>query len=354
MIDPWIQFFFAAAGAALASFLITRWMRRIALQMGIVDIPNARSSHVRPIPRGGGVGIIAGFLLIVLVLTHQDLFPAPAGWVISLGTLSIAALGWMDDTRRLSATVRLTVQVLIASAVVYALGGFPQFRFGSWLMEWDVFGSILSIVGLVWLINLYNFMDGIDGLAASQASVAGLGITGISASLFSSQIGFSLVAVGLAASSVAFLYWNWPPAQIFMGDVASGTLGFIFGVLALVSEMYAGPPLIVWLLLLGLFVTDTTLTLIDRWRHGERVTEAHRDHLYQRLVRAGFSHRQVTLSAIGLNVVVLWPAAWISARHMHLAPWIFISVFSVLAVLWWMALRWCKSAGGADKKGTIQ
>lgn len=353
MTVPWIKFFFAAAGAAMVSFLVTRWMRRIALQLGIVDIPNARSSHANPIPRGGGVGIIAGFLLIVAILTHQDLLPAHAGWVILLGTLSIAALGWIDDTRRLSATSRLSVQVFIASAVVFALGGFPQFRFGSWLVEWASFGSIVAAIGLVWLINLYNFMDGIDGLAASQASVAGLGITAIGVSLFSSQIGFSLVAVGLAASSVAFLYWNWPPAQIFMGDVASGTLGFIFGVLALVSELHAGPPLTVWILLLGLFVTDTTLTLIDRWRRGERVTEAHRDHVYQRLVRAGFSHRQVTQSAIGLNMVLLWPAAWISARHAYLAPWILIVVFSILAALWWMALRWCKTAGVMDKKGTI-
>jgi Fuc2NAc and GlcNAc transferase len=302
-----------------------------------------------PTPRGGGLGIVAGFLIILAALIYQGLFPLLSGLVILAGTMATAMLGWVDDALRLTATTRLVVQLMIASISVIVLGGFEHLRVGSSVIDLGWAGSVLAAIGLVWLINLYNFMDGIDGLAGAEAVTVSLAVSILGAGMYASQIGFSLATLALAAASAAFVFWNWSPAKVFMGDAGSAALGFAFGALALVSELHQGVPLLVLILLLGLFVVDATLTLIDRLRQGEHITVAHRDHVYQRLVRAGWSHRQVTLGAIVINITLLWPAAWVATSECGLALWVFVAVFTLLGVLWWWALRWCQAAARADK-----
>lgn len=349
MTEPWISFMLVAVCSSAVSFFVTAWVRRVAIRRGVLDIPNARSSHAVATPRGGGLGIVAGFLIILAALIYQGIFPLLSGLVILAGTMATAMLGWVDDARRLSATTRLVVQLAMASITVMALGGFEHLRVGSSVVDLGWLGSILAAIGLVWLINLYNFMDGIDGLAGAEAVTVSLAVSILGAGIYTSQIGFSLATLALAAASAAFVVWNWSPAKIFMGDAGSAALGFAFGALALVGEIHQGVPLLVFILLLGLFVVDATLTLIDRLRRGENITVAHRDHVYQRFVRAGWSHRHVTLGAIAINIILLWPAAWVATYESWAMLWVFVAVFIVLGVLWWRARRWCQGATRLDK-----
>jgi Fuc2NAc and GlcNAc transferase len=163
-------------------------------------------------------------------------------------------------------------------------------------------GALLSVLGIVWAINLYNFMDGIDGIAAAEAIVASLAGAGLL--LWQGQGDLASISLIVAGASAGFLVWNWEPARIFMGDVGSGFLGFVFGTLALASERRGAMPALVWILLLGLFFGDATVTLLRRMLRGERWFEAHSNHAYQRLVRAGLRHRTVTGLIAGLTLVL--------------------------------------------------
>ncbi|MEW6105643.1 MAG: hypothetical protein AB1563_04665, partial [Bacillota bacterium] len=237
---------------------------------------------------------------------------------------------WLDDRRGLPAALRAVAQGLAALWALYWLRGFPSLNLGVTRLSLGSVGFVLGVVGIVWFVNLYNFMDGIDGLAATEAiTVAGtaaLLIGGIRVGLLPNPgmtgtapgaASIALVSSLLVPASAGFLVWNWPPARIFMGDVGSGFLGFTFGVLAVASENSGALPLLVWVLLLGVFVVDATATLLRRiWRR-ERWTEAHRTHAYQLAVQAGHSHKQVTVAVLGVNIMLgaaatvacVWPRA---------------------------------------------
>ena len=163
-------------------------------------------------------------------------------------------------------------------------------------------GSVVAAVGIVWLINLYNFMDGIDGIAGTEAISVALS-AGILLFWTGSQE-LAWVCIILALAVGGFLVWNWPPARIFMGDVGSGFLGYVFAVLAIVSEKSFSVPLIIWLMLLGVFVTDATITLFKRLARGEKLSQPHRTHVYQLAVQAGYSHKQVTLVVLFINIML--------------------------------------------------
>lgn len=282
-------------GSALGTGLV----RRYALWRSVLDIPNRRSSHVTPTPRGGGVVIALSWLIGIgaLGLTGALAFPAAVG--LGGGGLAIAVLGWIDDHRGLRARERLSVQFLAAGWVVVWLGGLPVLNMGGLTLPLGALGSLLAIVGIVWLTNLYNFMDGIDGLASSEAVVVGL-ISGLLLWL-SGATGLAVGAWILAASASGFLLWNLPPARIFMGDVGSGLLGFAFGAIALAAERISPVPGVVLLIPLMVFICDATFTLFRRLLNGERVYEAHRSHVYQRLVQRGWTHGQVTALVTGIN-----------------------------------------------------
>jgi Fuc2NAc and GlcNAc transferase len=185
---------------------------------------------------------------------------------------------------------RLLVHIVAAGWAVAQLGP---------LQAAGPVGSLLAGIGVVWAINLYNFMDGIDGLAAIEAITA----AGAAAVLLAAggHIGLALAAGLVAASALGFLPWNWPPARIFMGDVGSGLLGYLFGALALAGHNAGALSVAGWLALLGVFVFDATATLLRRLVAGERVSTAHRLHAYQRLVQSGWPHRRVTFGAAAAN-----------------------------------------------------
>lgn len=311
--------------AAILSWLLASRVRLYALDR-LLDVPNERSSHSVPTPRGGGLAIAftaLGGIIFAAVLHWIDWNLATA---LVGGGAMIAAIGWIDDHRSLSALTRFAVQFLSAAWAIYWLGGLPSLSIGSATLHMGMVGSILGIVGIVWAINLYNFVDGIDGLAAGEA--ISTGVIGGLILLAMGQKGLATVSLIIAAANAGFLPLNWAPARLFMGDVGSGMLGYLFAVLAIASENSGAVPLLLWVLLLGAFVFDATVTLCRRIAHGERWYHAHHSHAYQRMVQAGKSHAQVssTILVINLALALLAIVAW-------LRPALFLIAMGAGAVL---------------------
>ncbi|WP_448682084.1 MraY family glycosyltransferase [Pseudomonas nicosulfuronedens] len=295
----------------IASWAMTAAVRRYALARSIMDIPNARSSHRIPTPRGGGVAIVLGFLgclPLAGVLGAVDgkslLALLPAGALV-------AAIGFLDDHRHIPARWRLLGHFVAALWLLGWLGGVPPLAMPWGALDLGLMGDFLGLLFLVWLLNLYNFMDGIDGIAGLEAISVCLGGALCGWLSGESQLVWLPLILGMAAAG--FLVWNFPPARIFMGDAGSGFLGLILGGLALQAASLSPPLIWSWLILLGVFVVDATYTLIHRLMRGERVYEAHRSHAYQRASRRYGSHLRVSLAVTALNVLWLMPLALLVA-----------------------------------------
>lgn len=299
------------AGGMLASWLLTRAIRRYALARSVLDVPNQRSSHTVPTPRGGGLAIVAVVLAGTALAGAAGALSAAQALALGGGGAMVAAVGWLDDHRHVPAAWRFAVHIVASVWAVGWLGGMPQLELGALRLGLGAGGALLAVAALVWLTNLYNFMDGIDGIAGGEAVAVG----GVGGALLwaAGERGLAAVALAAAAAAAGFLVWNWQPARIFMGDVGSGFLGFFFGALALASERAGGPPVLVWILLLGVFVVDATLTLFRRAARGERLHEAHRSHAYQRAVQSGWSHARVAGTVLLLDALLaaLGAAAWL-------------------------------------------
>ena len=297
-----------AVVCAALSALLVRAVRDFANRRSLLDHPSDRSSHSIPKPRLGGVGVVAPVLALGggLILTGR----APIALLVPLSAMALVALlGLVDDLRPLPARVRFGVQLAMAGGVVGASWDrLPAAVgvLGTWL-PLPVLAA-LAVLWIVWLTNLYNFMDGIDGIAGAQAVVAALGLAAVAAAVGATWSAWLLLA--LAGSSVGFLLFNLPPSSIFMGDVGSTAIGFLFGVLPLLPE---GRPVSVEpvALALSLFVLDATTTLLRRVAAGEKWHTPHRTHLYQRPVVLGASHRAVLrVALVGMAIVSGCAAAW--------------------------------------------
>lgn len=320
----------------IISFGVTGLYRPYALANRVLDIPNRRSSHTVPTPRGGGVGLVVAYLLGIALLAVPGQLDLRVSLGLGVGGAGIALLGWWDDHTGLRPLTRLIVQCLVAGWTVVCLGGLPELRFGLVDVTLGAWGFLPAVVGLVWLTNLYNFMDGIDGLAGSEAVTAGATVAVILAA--AGAPGLAMLSGLVAASAAGFLVWNWPPAKIFMGDVGSTFLGYVFGAIALAGDRATGIPTLLLLLPLAVFITDATWTLLRRLLRGEPVYEAHRSHVYQRLVRCGWSHGRVTRAAVACNLG-LAIAAWFAFQRLEWLPAILAGVVLVLAVAGWAMLR---------------
>jgi Fuc2NAc and GlcNAc transferase len=285
--------------SALSSLLITDVVRSYATRRSILDIPNHRSLHSVPTPRGGGMGIVTVALLSVVAASAAGFLSAAVATAL-LGALPVAVVGWIDDRKGVHAAVRMLVHLGAAGWAVWRLGGLPSIDLGFRTLQLGQLGALVAVVAIVWLTNLYNFMDGVDGIAATEAAaVAGLGGLFL---LISGDTGLAIVSLVVCGSALGFLVRNWSPAKIFMGDVASGFLGFLFGVIAIASERNGAVPFVAWLILLGVFVADATFTLVRRVLRGETWYSAHRGHAYQRLVQMGWTHGRVSALVAALDV----------------------------------------------------
>jgi Fuc2NAc and GlcNAc transferase len=295
------------------SVLLTWALRRYALVRGVLDIPNSRSSHQLPTPRGGGLAIVATFLLSIATITVCGQLPARTAIAVLTAGVVTAATGFWDDHSPLQARWRLAAHFIAAAAAVVAIEGMPAVSvlgFG-FLSGWPA--QVFGVLMLVWLLNLYNFMDGIDGIAGLEAVTVCVG-GAVTAHIIGYPAG-ELACLLLASASAGFLVWNFPPAKIFMGDVGSGFLGIMFGVLAIDGSRHAPVLLWCWLILLGAFIVDATVTLLRRLLQGERIYQAHRSHAYQHAARAYRSHRPVTLAVGAINLLWLLPLSLLVAMR---------------------------------------
>jgi Fuc2NAc and GlcNAc transferase len=322
-----LTFVIGLAVATGAAWWGTSLLRRYTLVRSILDIPNQRSSHSSPTPRGGGLAIVIVALVgVALQMSAGGLEREIAIGILPAGAL-IALIGWIDDHGGLRARWRALAQFAAATWFVYWAGAPASILVGEWSLSLGASAPILAVVGLVWLTNLFNFMDGIDGIAAGEAvsvcMVGGLLL------LASGAPGLAGTAFLVAAASMGFLVWNWAPARIFMGDVGSGFLGFMLGAVAIASDRAGAVPLMIWMLLLGVFVFDATATLLRRLRR-EPFYEAHRRHAYQRAVRAGLSHSTVTMGVLALNAILALFAG-IALVRPRIAPLAALAALGLLA-----------------------
>ncbi len=331
----------SVALAGLVSTLGAAWFRRWALQRALLDVPNARSSHTVPTPRGGGVGIVAGFAAGFGLWMALDgvVSPRAIGWLI--GAFLVAAISFVDDLHPLSARLRLASHLV--GAVLLTLAG---------VQERGLPVAVALALAFLWVAlvtNVYNFMDGIDGLATSQAIVAGLAYA--AAGMLVRNPLVSATGALLAAASIGFLVFNLPPARLFMGDVSSTFLGFNFAGLALLGNLGVGGgklPLEFGIVVLAPFLFDGLVTLGRRFVRGERWYEAHRSHYYQRLVQAGLSHGQVTIAYALLAVVAAVAAmgglVLDQSARLALAAAAFAPMLVVVAAVWRLEHRRARTA----------
>jgi Fuc2NAc and GlcNAc transferase len=288
--------------SAFSASVLTAGARIAASRIGMLDIPNQRSSHTAPVPRGGGIAIVATFGAGILLLAATGSLDTPLLLALGPGGAAIALTGWLDDRGGVAPRVRVVVHLAAAAWAVACLGGLPTLRLGAAEFSLGLAGPVLAVLGIVWFLNLFNFMDGIDGIASSQAVVVS-GVAGTIA-LLNGDPGIAAPYALVCGASGGFMIWNWPPARIFMGDVGSGFLGFVLAVLAVAGERAGSVPLAVWIVLVALFGFDATVTLVRRLIRRERVYEAHRNHAYQRAVLSGLSHRAVTLTAAVITLLL--------------------------------------------------
>lgn len=314
------------------AFLLTFLVRRVALAKGMLDHPNARSSHSRPTPRGGGIAIVIGASFAAICSLAQGAVDSPQLIAFLVGGLLIAWIGFLDDRSAVRVRTRFAVHVAVAVLAVYLFGGLPPLQVGARQVDLGLVGAFIGVVAIIWTLNLFNFMDGIDGLAASEAifvASAGACLAGFQPDEFSA----TALSIGVAAASLGFLLWNWPPAKIFMGDVGSGFLGYSIAVLALAQSRRDTTALYMWAILGGAFFVDATVTLIRRVIRGERADVAHRTHAYQWLSRRWQSHGRVTALLWIVNLGWLLPMAWLCRQRPHQALWVVTGAFAPLVLL---------------------
>lgn len=263
----------------------------------IIDHPNERSLHSRPTPRTGGLaiwlGIIAGFVITVILfgLGHE------LAWIFG-ATLLVSLVSFIDDRAHVPVRIRLIVH-LIAGVFLLLNDTTSPILWPDGVSDFPAsLAWLFGLLYVIWMINLYNFMDGMDGFSGGMA-VFGFGTLGLLGHLAGNDY-YAVICWVIAAAAAGFLLWNFPPARIFMGDVGSSSLGLLAAAMSLWADRADLFPLWLSVLVFSPFVVDATLTLARRTLKGERIWEAHRDHYYQRLVRAGWSHRRTVLWEYGL------------------------------------------------------
>lgn len=313
-----------------SAWLITALTLKLALARQVLDIPNDRSSHLVPTPKGGGVGIVLATSVALFWLAarvgHPVFFPVT---IMTTCGLSIAAIGFADDLKPLSARLRFGIQLLAATVFLVCLNP-PSGLSVAGLPVPAMVALFLALGWMLWMTNLYNFMDGIDGLAGIHTMAVGICAALILATA-QAPLALWFAALLLAAASGGFMVWNFPPARIFMGDTGSAWLGFIVAALALLSGIHNPQLFWVWIILPGVFVADASITLLSRLLHGQKIYEAHRSHVYQRVslrlmihyqdsgldtvVARSRAHRLYCLFSLAVMALWLLPLAWlVSAR----------------------------------------
>lgn len=276
------------------SFILTYFIKNYAIKKSFVAEVNERSSHSTPTPHGGGIAIAITWFGGLFYLYFLNLIEPTLFYALMVGVI-ISMVSYMDDIVELSPQIRLLTQAFVATLALYFLGGFSELNFFFFTIENQFLTNIFAFFMIIWFINLYNFLDGIDGYAGSEAMFLAL------AGFFFFGDAHFLV---LLASVAGFLLWNWHKAKIFMGDVGSTLLGFNVAVFTIYYANEEATNFWIWITLFGLFWFDATLTLFRRYKNGEKLSQAHKKHAYQRLTQSGFSHDRVVIAGIFVNIIL--------------------------------------------------
>jgi len=328
----------------IISVVITYYIRYFSIKNNLYDIPNERSSHNTPIPKGGGISIVllliitTGTLFYFQMISHEIMFS------IIIGSLIISIIGLIDDYKNLPVLIRLFGYTFGAVAALYFIGGVNSLfesdhnffkccdinisRFGN-------IGPFFAVLFILWLTNLYNFMDGADGFAAIQTICVSLFCSALF--YFSDNYALLVIMLCLASATIGFLYWNLAPAKIFMGDVGSCSIGFFFGLLSLYTAKEEIVPISIWLILLAPFIGDATFTLIKRIIKNEKWYEAHNSHAFQKLFQLGLSHNQLTLGLLLTNLLLMWPLAIFVKINQNYDLYIVLLAYILVWIIWFIA-----------------
>ncbi|MDH5612563.1 MAG: glycosyltransferase family 4 protein [Gammaproteobacteria bacterium] len=342
-MNLWI--FFLVIGSA--SWFLTTILRRYAITSSLLDVPNDRSSHLTPVPRGGGVAILITFIFGLFFLWVGELLGLQVIVAFLGASFLVASVGFIDDHGHVAARWRLLAHFCAAGWLLFWLGGLPPLVFFGFEFDLGWGGHLLACIALVWLLNLYNFMDGIDGIAGIEALSSSM-LVGLLFLFVLGNINLSFIHLLMSASVVGFLMWNLPPAKIFMGDAGSGFIGSTLGGLILYSAHVAQQMFWVWLIILGIFIVDATYTLIRRLLQGKQVYVAHRCHAYQYASRLYGGHLPVSLSVLLINVC--WLAPWSVVVAYSLVDGAVAMLCAYIPLLW---LAWYFHAGEEEKSPEV-
>lgn len=318
----------AAIVTAVLSFALTGVATWYSSRRGLLDHPGERSSHVRPTPRGGGAGLMSALMVVSWSAAVAVL---PAAWSQLLLPLAVllALLGWVDDHRPLSPRLRFFVQFAVTSVLL----AFASHS--GWLQGVPV--VLLAGLFILWMTNLYNFMDGSNGMAATQGVFAGLVLSWLFS--LSGDAPFALASLLVAAACTGFLPWNLGHARVFLGDVGSLPLGFIFGVLLVYGGGSGGIDLPVALMVMMVFLADSSLTLLLRVLRREQWYNPHNKHLYQRMIAGGWTHGHVLLLYLALNLALVLPGIVVAVRYPALAWPLVVAMTLIFGTGWYLSIR---------------
>ncbi len=311
--------------AGLLSYFGCKGAMLLASWSGMIVQPGDRQSHGEATPTGGGLGLVASTIITAMLV--QIYFPLPVFWWQGVlpGVVVLTIIGWLDDRRPVSSLLRLLVQLAVSLWLI----GFVCSQVDLYSLLWCVNG----VLAVLWVMNLYNFMDGSNGMAGFQGVFSGL-VLGFFFYL-DNQYSMTLLSTAVAAACAGFLPLNFPRAKIFMGDVASVPLGFIFASLAIYGILSGALGLASSLLVMSVFFVDTTLTLLARAIRGERWYTAHNQHVYQRLIAKGWSHSRVLVAYQITNLVLVLPAIVLAEIYPANAVLIVGSALLALSACWY-------------------
>ena len=276
----------------LLSWTLTYFIKNYAIKKSLFAEVNERSSHSVPTPHGGGIAIAVTWFIGLGYLYFTDAIDVELFYALMVGII-ISFVSFFDDIYELSPKIRLVTQAFVAIFGIYFLGGLREIDFDLFVIDNQFITNIFSFFLIIWFINLYNFLDGINGYAGSEA-------------LFLSVAGFVLFEGGhflvLAVAVLGFLYWNFGNAKIFMGDVGSTLLGYNVAIFTIYYANQNEQNFWIWIVLFGVFWFDATITLLRRKLNGEKLSQAHKKHAYQRLSQSGWSHSKVVVFLMLVNV----------------------------------------------------
>lgn len=328
------------------SVILTAIVRFVALKLDWIDKPNERSAHRESIPTSGGIAIVISFFVGLLALYFTNNISNELFLPLFIGGGLIALVGFIDDIKNLKVNYRIIVHFIAAIFTVSLLGDFGGINIFGYTITSTIFGFIISVLLLIGWINAYNFMDGIDSLAALEAIF--VSIAAVFLMFSKGNIADSVYLSLLAVSVMGFLVFNWPPAQIFMGDIGSTFLGFILGVFIIYTTNTDKLSIWTWLILLAVFFVDVIYTISVRVITKQNITRAHKNHCYQKITAIlsknhdkEYVHKTVAWGVISINLIYLLPLAYLSEKYpdFSIILWIMSAIPLILISLKFKAGR---------------